>query len=34
MIIKDKDTLSDDSLAGPTSDKINLSIRRKPNEYS
>jgi len=34
MIIKDKDTLSDDSFLGPTSDKINLFRRRKPNEYS
>ena len=34
MIIKDKDTLSDVGPARLSSDKINLSIRRKPNEYS
>jgi hypothetical protein len=33
MIIK-KNILSDVSLAGPTSDKINDFIRRKPHELS
>ena len=34
MIIKDKDTLSNGSFRGPTSDKIKLFTRRKPHEYS
>jgi hypothetical protein len=34
MITKNKDILSDGSFPGPTSDKINLPIRRKPHEYN